>query len=107
MQFAGDGLINGGIFPGSPVPVFASANQGGSAQVPVMTGSTSPSVSTNQQTAIPTPTNVQSDPASSTVVTTASGLVSKVKAIVANPSQHIIGAIVLLLVGWFVWKHWK
>src|ERR1700704_2566976 len=64
-------------------------------------GGTPPPV---QSTGTPTPANVQNDPNASTVLTSAGGLLAEAGAIIANPSQHIFGVIVLLAIGWFIWK---
>jgi hypothetical protein len=59
-------------------------------------------------TGLPTPTNVQTDPTASTVLTSESltGLaLGELEAIITTPSQHIIGVLVLLAIGWFIWKH--
>jgi hypothetical protein len=74
--------------------------------VPIQPASTSPSSSPVQNTGTPIPTNVQNDPAASTVLT-AGGLLGKVGTIVSNPTQHLFGVFVLLLVGWFLYKGLK
>lgn len=71
--------------------------------------STAPAPVPVQVTALPTSTNVQNDPAASTVLTSAGGtlgiLANDVLGIVTNPTQHILGVIVLLAIAWFIWKH--
>src|SRR5437660_11570403 len=105
MRFGNSGPNNAGIVPGN-TPVMQVNTL--PLLVPIVTGSTAPSASTNQQTGLPTPTNVQTSPAASTVITAgglASRTISEIEAIITHPSQHIIRVIVLLAIGWFVWKH--
>jgi hypothetical protein len=66
---------------------------------------TVPQTNPVQSTGLPTPNNVQNNPAQSTVLTSAGGLLSEVGAIIASPSQHIFGVIVLVAIAWFIWKH--
>src|SRR6266481_604333 len=96
--FLGPPVSNPGViaWPGlndaAAVPPGTIVANGLPAQVSIQAGSTAPSPSLNQQTALPTPANVQNSPASSTVLTSAGGqLIAEVEAIVTNPSQHIIG----------------
>lgn len=83
--------------------VFVTANQGGTAQVPVLNTAPLPAGVANQNTGTPIPANVGTEPQLSTVLSTASrGLAD----IVLNPSQHIIAIVVILLVAWWLHKHW-
>ncbi|HZU33683.1 MAG TPA: hypothetical protein VFB79_21395 [Candidatus Angelobacter sp.] len=100
---------NGYALASATVPVIQPVVENGlPGMVPII--STAPSPDPNQLTGTPTPANVQNDPAASTVVTSAgigTALVDEVLSIVTNPTQHIIGVIVLLVIAWFVWKHFK
>ena len=98
--------INPAIAPGDPPNGVTLVLPVQTQQVPfTQVPNTNTSQSPNFQTAIPTPINVQNDPNASTVLTSASSLLGTVAAIVTNPAQHIIGVIVLLAIGWFLWKH--
>lgn len=70
--------------------------------------STAPSLFPVLSTALPTPTNVQTDPTASTVLTSGSltgSLIGELEAIVSDPIDHLFGLAILLAIGWFIWKH--
>ena len=102
-------IVDVGNWPGLqgpqvvPFPVIAN---GSPAYVPMVV-STSPPAAPVQSTGTPISTNVQNDPAASTVLTSAGGLLSEVGTIISAPTQHIVGVFVLLVVGWFFYKGLK
>jgi hypothetical protein len=113
--FPGSQIVSGPIIgapPQSDAPVTVPAPPQVFTTLPaivsVLPTSTAPSPVAVLSTGLPTPTNVQTDPTASTVLTSESltGLaLGELEAIITTPSQHIIGVLVLLAIGWFIWKH--